>query len=563
MGENVNKIRDILDKQFFLFFWGIVSAYFLTICLSDAVIAPLSHLDMHEITISSVVQNDVKTENGQADIYMIDGSTSYLSKPLEQIYWEAEKSNGCIFIKAEEQGLTADLVYLNGKHENEYIKMRLPSDSNICITFLRGNTCGKVAVSVDGGEPEIQDLHDSETNGPVLEYHPFENRKMLAAELLLKIMIFLCLAALLFWMCYLFNPISQIAQKQDGLATGRETGMDLVRTFAALFVISVHHVLHYGYYQEPLNHFGAYFATFVRWLFFSCVALFFTISGYFLRRRKLSISHYLKLWRVIRAYIIISTITMIVDSRSFHLRWEELFNGIITYQYSGFMSQYVWLYCLIPFLNITWNNLTQRGHQVLIIVSICATSMYPNVKLFIPSLFLQTYPVTFYFIGAYIAEYKTAGNKRVLLTGLLLWLMCMSIGTIKYAAGGVFNWSFLAISGLGYEMFPNVVITILVFLLLYNCNVRWKWLQVLIKQISMLSFEIYMFSGIMDNIIFSIFRKYAEGTFTQQFIWLPVTAVLSLLLSLCASILLDKILKWMGVSVNALWYQRKSYKGVS
>jgi len=305
----------------------------------------------------------------------------------------------------------------------------------------------------------------------------------LLIKYLVKLFVFLCFAALLFWILHWHNIFPSRKPEQNSMVDGRETGMDLVRTIAALFVISVHHVRSLDYYQETLNHFGAYFATYMRWLFFCCVAMYFTISGYFLRKRELSESHYLKFWRILRAYILICVIVQIAKARILHIDWTGLGNGIFTYAYSGFMSQYVWLYCLIPFLNIIWNNLTRHKRQILIIICICVTSLYPSVKLFVPMRFLETYPITYYFIGAYIAEYKPLVNKKILCTGIVFWLLCISIGTIQNAAGGTFNWMYLNTSGLGYEIFPNVMITILVFLLLYNCSVRWGWLQKCVCQL--------------------------------------------------------------------------------
>lgn len=324
----------------------------------------------------------------------------------------------------------------------------------------------------------------------------------------------------------------------------REPGMDLVRLIAGVFVIAIHQLNRIGYYEQPLDSITLYAATLLRWLFFCCVALFFSISGYFMKKRRLTIQHYIKLGDVFLSYVVIvwiifcaeGSVTSVADTP---VLWEQ----IINYQASGFLSQYVCLYLLIPFLNIIWSNLSKQGHQVLIVVFLFLTSLNPGFHFFAPAIFLEVYPLTFYFLGAYISEYKPKINRSYLLAGLAVWLLSMTIGSIIFADGDVFKWEYLTTSGLGYQMFPNVIITLLVFLLFYDFPVRGKWSTKLLSAASDVSFEIYLFSLLMDGIVVSILVSHVQGTFVELFAFMPLTITVSYFMSLGAALLLKMIIR--------------------
>lgn len=372
----------------------------------------------------------------------------------------------------------------------------------------------------------------------------------------IKLLIFLFIATVLGFGVKML-PSRQV-QNQEPSSSGRETGMDLVRMVAALFVIAVHHVYFDGYYQEPLNHLSAYVATFIRWLFFCCVALYFTISGYFLRKRKPTMDHYKKLWKIIRAYIIVCVIIRLREGCVSIREWVDTFHDIVTFRFSGFLSQYVWLFLLIPFINMAWERLNKKERQVLLIISICMTSLYPNITFFIPAIFLQTYPITYYLLGAYIAEYRPKGNKKVLLAALLVWLFSISVGTIQHANGGVFDWSYLNATGHGYEMFPNFMVTMLVFLLCYDCGIPQKCISKFLAAVSRNSFEIFMFSCIMDGIVFRTLQRVDGLSFERKLLLLPVTVFSSFFLSLGASLLLNGILKRWDCKKKSLMAKRRT-----
>ena len=88
----------------------------------------------------------------------------------------------------------------------------------------------------------------------------------------------------------------------------RLPGLDLVRSVAALFVVSVHFFFNCGYYSTPLNDKVTFMMTAARWLFLCCVPLYMMLTGYFQCNKEPDRKHYASLIPVFVAYIAISTI---------------------------------------------------------------------------------------------------------------------------------------------------------------------------------------------------------------------------------------------------------------
>lgn len=107
-------------------------------------------------------------------------------------------------------------------------------------------------------------------------------------------------------------------------------------------------------------------------------------------------------------------------------------------------------------------------------------------------------------------------------------------------------------------MFPNEMITVLVFLMLYDCELKNARICSMLKQVSTHSFEIYMFSGVFDSVIFGILRRNVSASFNVQILYLPLTTFASLLLSLGAAWLLKKQLSIIKMCCAFVFERLKS-----
>lgn len=78
-------------------------------------------------------------------------------------------------------------------------------------------------------------------------------------------------------------------------------------------------------------------------------------------------------------------------------------------------------------------------------------------------------------------------------------------------------------------MFPNIVISVLIFLLLYDVEIRNDFINGLFRKVSTLSFEIYLFSMLTDALLWPILQK-GRG-FYEMIWWYPVMCLSSFALS--------------------------------
>lgn len=66
----------------------------------------------------------------------------------------------------------------------------------------------------------------------------------------------------------------------------RESGIDLLRLIASLFVVGFHSFLYNGYYYHPQHGAAMLFFGSARWLFTSCNGIFLMLTGYLLAQSR-------------------------------------------------------------------------------------------------------------------------------------------------------------------------------------------------------------------------------------------------------------------------------------
>ena len=89
------------------------------------------------------------------------------------------------------------------------------------------------------------------------------------------------------------------------IKSGRESGPDLVRTIACIFVVGAHFYLNMGYYDEPMAGEKMFVMTALRWLFVTAVPLFFMLTGYFKKNKTANAAHYKAIIPLAVSYVVI------------------------------------------------------------------------------------------------------------------------------------------------------------------------------------------------------------------------------------------------------------------
>ncbi len=317
----------------------------------------------------------------------------------------------------------------------------------------------------------------------------------------------------------------------------RLSGLDLIRFFAILFVPSVHFFLNNGFYETNIKGIEMFISIFFRWMFYIGVPLFMLLTGYLKRKDKLNKKYYKRILSILTSYIFISIICILFRKiyLSENIRILRMIISIFDFSacgYAWYVEMYIGLFLLIPFLNILYDSLnTKRKKQILILSLISMCSIYPiinyinidGVKLeIIPDWWSKIYPFIYYFIGAYINEYKIEINKK---KGIIIFILILLIETVLsyiYNYNNKFSTDFLG----GYNSLQTIVISTIFFLLLYKVNIKNKITLKIITNISKLSLDIYLFSYIIDLIIYKNLNLYL--TTPEQYLKYMVPIILTI-----------------------------------
>lgn len=329
-------------------------------------------------------------------------------------------------------------------------------------------------------------------------------------------------------------------------------GIDLIKVFAVISVSFIHAYLFSGFYEK--NIYGGYdfILIFIRQFVFCCVPLFIIITGYLKLNSELNKEYYKKIIPVLTSYLCISVITIFFRKLYFS-KTDSIVNlilGVFNFSTIGtawYVEMYIGLFLLIPFLNILYKNIkTKKKKQILLltlfcIISIPSTMSYlkiDNISLDIfPNWYRDFYPILYYYIGCYIKEYKIEFNKIINLISLIVFVFVVTFISYFY----YHNVSMFSKNVMGYEAIQTVIISTLIFLLLYNLNINGKNIKSFCRKVSSLSLNIYLFSYIFESFYYNYFSKILNGNL-KTFIALIVFAPIIFFSSLLSSIILDKII---------------------
>lgn len=333
----------------------------------------------------------------------------------------------------------------------------------------------------------------------------------------------------------------------------RESGMDVVRAVACFFVVATHFYLNVGYYNEFLVGKKMFIMTSFRWLFVSCVPLFFMITGYFMLNRKIDKNHYKGIIPLLASYIIISVFKMILYNHLYGkiYTFKDMLVNLCNYQIAWYMGMYLCLFLLIPFLNIMWKNLTRNEQNILILILVFLCAVYPIIKTIAPVYFIGIYPIMYYFIGSAIRERQYAFNKLALVGIAVLVSIMEAAVSFRYTTTSLFDWNVISTADNTYGTLFMCITGVCIFLALYQVQVKSYILKLILAWISNVSFEIYMFAGAYDAIIYSYLKRTVSGA-NEFFWWFFATVPASFILAFITSVIYKKIMDLIIKGINSI-----------
>lgn len=315
-------------------------------------------------------------------------------------------------------------------------------------------------------------------------------------------------------------------------------GLDLVRDIAIFFVIAGHFfTLYTDFYNSPFCGFSMFIQTFFLPLFYTGVPLFLLLTGYLNKDKTVSWHYYKSCIRVLLAYLFFAILT--VFFRKFYLgeefTWLEWCLKIVDFTvipYAWYIELWIGLFLMIPFLNYLYKSLPDKRVKLVLIGILILITLIPDwVNRFgfqlLPGFWTICFPITYYYMGSFIAEYKPEIKKYVLLG--IITVMCLFtpvLNSILHPGLPIISF-YREISGIFVA-----VMAVVVFLSLYQTKTSSGLVKAVSSKISILSLDMFLFSYMVDSVVYPYFKDLFFIDQTQFgkffFVIVPIVFVLSL-----------------------------------
>ncbi len=355
----------------------------------------------------------------------------------------------------------------------------------------------------------------------------------------------------------------------------RNCNLDVIRIFAFLTVVSVHFFLNDNFYSVKIESPIMLLPICIRNFNMICVPLFLMLSGYLLKNRTLSKQFYGKLIPTLGIYLLVSLCCLVaaylLDRETFSL--EESLWGLLSFKtagYSWYVEMYIGMFIMIPFFNMVYNNCSDKGKKILLLTALVSTTLPSLFNVWRPSdlsWWLQPgssqeyfeifpnqwesmYPVTFYFLGAYLRDFPP--KIKPLTTFFLIIGVWLTGGVFTFYR--IYGYTFGAAKWTGYQAILTASLSVLVFHFLNSVNLSWigNMGQKILAKLSSWVLGAYLCSSIFDDWFYPILKE-AHPTFMRSFWYMPLmvaavavcsmvlSAVLNLIYDLCEKLVLKCI----------------------
>lgn len=296
-----------------------------------------------------------------------------------------------------------------------------------------------------------------------------------------------------------------------------KSGIDIVKTLAVFFVVCVHFFLHSGFYYTAYEGTAMFLGGFLRNTFFICVPLFMITTGYLQRNKTFSKKFYKGIVNVLLSYGFIAVICILfkifyLKEQGNILKWLRQITNFSADNYAWYVAMFTGLYLLIPFLNNAYRGCETKKQKLLLIAILFLISSvvcFNSYGVF-NEYWYFLYPFLYYFIGAYISEYRIKINKLILV-GIFVFtnLLVTAISFFKYHHGT------FPLNMYGeYNSVFTVICAVTFFLIFYDMDIKNKKVKKILRSISSKTLEIYLFSYIFDTVIYTKALQHLNGYYS-------------------------------------------------
>ena len=282
------------------------------------------------------------------------------------------------------------------------------------------------------------------------------------------------------------------------------TNLNVLKIICMFLIVSGHYVAHNNLLNKV--NFGTinYFILQIfRFLVPVALNTFVVITGFFMINKNIKSKKIINLifqtmFYSLTIYIVLSLIMNNFSVKGLVINMMPINSG----QY-WFITVYLSLYIIVPFINKVLIKLNKRGFiyllEVLTFLLVINKSIFTKNTFIIPSYFSLTWFVYLYILGAYIKLYGMPNNNIII--SIAIFIICLLINIFgSYYFKKIFNKELQHLYD--YNFITNVVLTILLFNIFNSMNCGKEKIKKTVNKMVPLILAVYLIS---DNRVFRMY----------------------------------------------------------
>lgn len=329
----------------------------------------------------------------------------------------------------------------------------------------------------------------------------------------------------------------------------RIAGLDFIRVFASLFTIAGHFFVLNTPFKSTI--FDGSFSLFVQAManfIFKGTPFFMLLSGFLLSTKTFDKKYYRRGIKVILSYLFFSVVTVLFRKYYLHedlswLKWGLKILDFSAIPYAWYIEMWIGLFLLSPYLNLLYRNIETKRLKlglVGVLIFLTAVPIFTNrygLHL-MPGFWSNIYPLTFYFIGAFIREYHPRCPFKI---GIPIVLLIATINPI-FNCLFVKNHTLIQIMGDPNGIF-GLVNSVIIFLMFYNVDIKSQRVKLILSKLAQATLGIYLCCYIFDALYYPYFIKHFFVSQQQFGLYFFIVVPLIFLSSFIVARLKDFIFK--------------------
>lgn len=342
---------------------------------------------------------------------------------------------------------------------------------------------------------------------------------------------------------------SEVMSIDQQTSKKRLIGLDILKILSMFFII-IHHVSKHGMFYDNSLGFSRHVLTGLNALFLSSVNIFVFISSYLIiRKGKVSIKHYFYLYAQIVSYGLLTYfISGILGYNGLSLRTIINCFFPITNPMFWFCKEYLLLYLISPLLLKIVHNLNKKEYTITTI-GILFLLLYCNIAKveIIPfnSGFNVIWFIVLFLLAGYQFKFGINIKKHIF---LILFIISSALSTLIIRNKGM---------EVNYSNFITIVQTLSAFNLLYDINIKNKFIAKPIKYISTCTLGIYLLHDgtciqpFLYSRLFKTYKFFDNNILLYFFMFVFLIFVLGLIVESGRKISLNIIMKFSRKKSNS------------